>query len=145
MGPAADQQIGGKFSEKVPPRFDGHEAYEPYSEDIFLWVNLTTLPPAKHGAVVIGSLLGEEKYAAKTISTEETCREGGVEFLLQRLEKEYEIEETNQLKNDLYEFLDYTWKKEVSAENFISEFRTRADKISELDLNDNLKGHLLLR
>lgn len=42
------------------------------------------------------------------------------------------------------DFLDYTWKKEVSVEHFISGFHIRVDKISELNLNDKLKGHLLL-
>lgn len=145
MGPGADQQSACEFSDKVPPRFDGHTDYASYREDVSLWVNLTTLPPAKHGPAIIGRLQGEAKTAAKTLSTEEICREGGASLILERLDKAYAIDKTNQLDHDLADFLDYTWNKEVSVEHFISGFHTRVDKISDLNLDDKLKGHLLLR
>lgn len=47
--------------------------------------------------------------------------------------------------NDLADFLDYSWDKEVSVEHFISVFHTRMHKISDLHLDDKLKGQLLLR
>lgn len=145
MGPVADQLIGGEFSDKVPPRFDGHNNYASYREDVSLWVNLTTLPREKHGPAIIGRLQGEAKTAAKTLSTAEICRPEGIDLVLQRLDKAYAIDKTNQLDQDLADFLDYSWKKEVSVEHFISGFHTRVDKIAELNLNDKLKGHLLLR
>ena len=145
MGPVADQQSACEFSDKVPPRFDGHTDYASYREDVSLWVNLTTLPPEKHGPAIIGRLQGEAKTAAKTLSTEEICRDGGADRIIERLDKAYAIDKTNQLDIDLADFLDYIWNKEVSVEYFISGFHTRVDKISDLNLDDKLKGHLLLR
>lgn len=50
--------------------------------------------------------------------------------MLERLDKAYDI--------------DYARTKNVSVEYFISGLYTREDKIAELNLNDKLKGHLLL-
>ena len=54
--------------------------------------------------------------------------------------KAYEIDETNQLEN-LADFLDYSWNKEEIVEHFISVFHTLVDKISDLNIDDKLKGH----
>ena len=120
MGPEPDQSASNEFSDKVPPRFDGHGDYASYREDVKLWTNLTTLSTTKHGPAVVGRLHGEAKTAAKTLSTEEICREGGVELILERLDKAYAVDKTNQLDSDLADFLDYSWKKELSVEHFIS-------------------------
>ena len=146
MGPDhAAQPTTGEFSDKIPPRFDGHADYAVYREDISLWTNLTSLPRSKHGPAMIGRLTGEAKTAAKTVPSSEICSDDGVAKILARLDKAYAIDQTNRLDIDLAEFLDYSWNKNLSVEHFISGFHTRVDKISELNLNDKLKGHLLLR
>lgn len=145
MGPVADQAATCEFSDKIPPRFDGHGDYSSYREDVVLWTKLTTLPAEKHGPAVVGRLHGEAKTAAKTLPAESICKEGGVDLIMKRLDKAYAIDKTNQLDADLADFLDYSWKKEVSIEHFISGFHTRVDKISSLNLDDKLKGHLMLR
>lgn len=92
-----------------------------------------------------GHLAGEAKTATETVPSTEICSDDGVAKILARLDKAYAIDRTNRLDNDLAEFLDYSWHKNLSVEHFISGFRTRVDKISELNLNDKLKGHILLR
>ena len=134
MDPGADQSIDCEFSDKIPPRFDGHGYYASYGEDVTLWTNLTTLPASKHGPAIIGRLQGEAKTTAKTIQAERICREGGVELTLERLDKAYAIDKTNQIDADLAEFLDYSGKKELSVEHFISGFHTRVEKISQLSI-----------
>ena len=145
MGPEADQSNSCDFSEKIPPRFNGHGDYASYRDDVILSKNLTILPSAKHGAAIVGRLQGEAKTAAKTISADQICSKRGIELILERLDKAYAIDKNNQLDADLVDFLDYSWKKELSVEHFISGFHTRVDKISQLSLDDKLKGHLLLR
>lgn len=145
MGPDADSSASCEFSDKIPPRFNGHGNYASYREDVVLWTNLTTLPSIKHGPAIVGRLQGEAKTSAKTIKVDVICAEGGVEKILERLDKAYAVDKTNQLDADLADFLDYSWKKELSVEHFISGFHTRVDKISQLNLDDKLKGHLLLR
>lgn len=55
------------------------------------------------------------------------------------------MDKTNNLYNDLGKLLDYTRRKEVSAEDFISGSQNRVDKILELSLNYKSKSHLLLQ
>lgn len=105
------QSADCKFLDKIPPRFDGDDDYASYCEDITLWTNLTTLPANKHGPAVIGRVHGKAKTVAKTFSAEIICRETGITLILQRLDKGYAIEKTNQLDADLSDFLDYSWKK----------------------------------
>ena len=100
---------------------------------------------SKQGPAIIGRLHGEAKTAAKTLDTDEVCAAGGVDLILERLDKAYAVDVSNQLDTDLADFLDYTWKKEFSVEHFISGFHTRVDKISSISLDDKLKGHILLR
>lgn len=65
MGPGADQQCAREFSDKEPPRLDGHSDYAAYREDVLLWANLTTLPLAEHGLAIIGRLQEEAETPAK--------------------------------------------------------------------------------
>ena len=109
MGPGPDQPSSG-FSDKIPPSFDGHTNYASYREDVKLWSKLTSLSPAKHGPAIIGRLLGEAKTAAKTLSIDDICGDKGVSLILERLDKAYAVDKSNQLDTDLANFLDYTWK-----------------------------------
>lgn len=97
------------------------------------------------GLAIIGRLHHEAKAAAKTLSAENICGEDGTYLIVQRLDKAYEIGKTNGLDADLSGFLDYSSKTEISKEPFISTFHTRVDKIASLNLDEKLKGHLLLR
>ena len=54
----------GTFSDKMPPDFDGQRNYALYREDIFLWVNLTSLPATKHGPALVGRMSEEAKATA---------------------------------------------------------------------------------
>ena len=109
MGPeSTTQTIPCEFSDKVPPRFDGHEDYAAYREDVSLWINLTSLPKEKHGPAIVGRLLGEAKTAAKTVPSSDICSNDSVNKILARLDKAYGIDHTNRLDNDLAAFLDYS-------------------------------------
>ena len=145
MGPTQNQSTVCEFSDKIPPRFDGHGNYAAYREDVELWEKLTTLSADKRGPAIIGRLHGEAKTAAKTLDTDKICGDGGVKLILERLDKAYAVDKANQLDSNLADFLDYTWRKEFSVEHFISGFHIRVDKLSTLNLDDKLKGHLLLR
>lgn len=145
MGPEDNSATTGEFTDKIPPSFNGRNNYASYREDVMLWVNLTSLAEEKKGPALVGRLGGEAKASAKTISLENICAADGVERLLKHLDKSYAIDAANQLDADLALFLDYTWKKSMSVEQYIAGFHSRLDKISTLQLDNKLKGHLLLR
>jgi len=145
MGPEGALLASGSFSDKVPPSFDGHGDYSSYREDVELWVLLTSLVESKRGPALIGRLSGEPKVAAKTLGTEIISSDKGVTSILAHLDKSYALNKTMKLDNDLAEFLDFVWEPSTSVEQFIAGFHSRLDRISELNINDKLKGHLMLR
>lgn len=98
-----------------------------------------------HGPTINVHLQGEGKTAAKPITTEHICSYGCANLILERLDRAYAIHNPNQPDNYLVGFLDYTWNKELSGGHFISGFHTRVEKISDVNVDDKLKGHLLLR
>lgn len=145
MGPEGSVTGWGDFSDKVPPSFDGHGDYTAYREDVTLWIHLTSLSSKKQGPALVGRLSGEAKASVKTLSIEIICSPEGVLKILEHLDKSYAVDETDKLDTDLAKFLDFTWKKEMTIEEFIAGFHTRLDKIASLNIDDKLKGHLLLR
>lgn len=44
----------------------------------------------------------------------------------------------------LQAFFDFVWEKEMLVDEFVIGLHTRLDKISKLNMNDELTGHLLL-
>lgn len=81
----------------------------------------------------------------KTIDIRAICKEGSVDHILERLDKAHAVNKSNQLDLDLADSLDYCWRKQFTLQHFMPGFHTRFDKISSLKLENNLKGHLLLR
>lgn len=92
MSPVGDRYTSCEFSDKIPPWFDGHSDYGTYRDDVKLWMNFTILPALKHRPVIVGRLLGEAKSAAKTLSTETICKYGGMDVILERLERAYAVD-----------------------------------------------------
>eukprot|EP00171_Calliarthron_tuberculosum_P018452 IDg18452t1 len=133
------------FSDKVPPAFDGNCGYMSYRQDVELWMHLTTLPKEKHGAALIGRLSGEAKNAAKMIAMTDIMSSAGAQKILEHLDKSYAASKTDQLDLDLDSFLEFIWSDNQSVDQFVAGFRTRLDKIAELNIDSKFKGHLLLR
>ena len=145
MGPGGISALPGSFTDKIPPAFDGRNDYNSYKQDVQLWQTLTSLPKTKQGAAIIGRLYGEAKSSAKTIDIKDITSEDGVEYILDQLDKSYGLAKTDLLDLDLADFLDFTWNSKLTIEQFIAGFHTRLDKISDLKMDEKLKGHLLLR
>jgi len=133
------------YTDKIPPSFDGLSNYQVYRQDVEFWLKLTSLEDEKQGSAIIARLAGEAKSSATSLGTEIIFSKTGVKSILEKLDKLYQIDKTDQLDIDLTTFLDYTWKSSFSVEQFIAGFHTRLDKISSLKLDEKLKGHLLLR
>lgn len=77
MSPEAGQSAIDEFSDKVPPRFDGHSVYASCREGIVLSTNLTTLPekmvPRSSGASMEKQYppprqFRYKRFAVKTVS-----------------------------------------------------------------------------
>ena len=110
-----------------------------------MWLLLTTLESPKQGPALIGRLSGDAKAAAKSLGTDVIGSSLGPQKILEHLDKSYAVDDVDQLGIDLAAFLDYNWKGNISIEEYIASFHSRLDKLSDLKMNDKLKGHLLLR
>lgn len=93
----------------------------------------------------LGRLSGESNTSVKTISIGTVCPENGVERLLENLDKSYAVATTNEVNTNLSSFLDHTCKLTKRIEKYIEGVQGRLDKISTLNLENKLKGNLLLR
>ncbi len=60
------------------------------------------------------------------------------------LDESYGVEAVDHLEIDLADFSEFVWKLPMSVEEFRAGFHSRLDKLSDLQMNDKLKGHLLL-
>eukprot|EP00171_Calliarthron_tuberculosum_P018277 IDg18277t1 len=145
MGPDGTVSSTSAFSDKVPPAFNGRSNYASFREDVSLWLLLTSMEAKRRGPALIGRLGGEAKSSAKTLTLEVISSEDGVNSILEHLDKSYAVDATNQLDLDLATFLDYVWEKSMTVEQFIAGFHARLDKIAALNIDNKLKGHLLLR
>eukprot|EP00171_Calliarthron_tuberculosum_P009567 IDg9567t1 len=145
MGPEGAVASVSAFADKTPPAYDGHTDYTSYRQDVGLWLHLTSLSATKRGPALIGRLSGEPKASAKTLSIEKIIAEDGVNSILEHLDKSYAIDKTDQLDLDLAGFLDFSRNGRKSVEQFIAGFHARLDRIADLQIDEKLKGHLLLR
>lgn len=101
MGPESEHLTDCEFLENVSPHLDGHSDYAAYRDDISFWTKLTSLPSKKHGHAIISRLKSETKTDVETIPTQDACCERVVELVVEKLEKAYAVDETNNRNTDL--------------------------------------------
>jgi len=133
------------FSDKIPPSFDGVSSYSAYKEDVVLWTNLTSLPKSKHGPALIGRLRDDARMASKGLDIKDACSEDGAQKLLDHLDKSFGTDNMSQLDHDLSAFFDYQWSSSMSVDQFVIGFHNRYNRIAALNLDSNVRGHILLR
>lgn len=61
------------------------------------------------------------------------------------MERKFGFNCTTLLHNNVSSFFDYRLDKSMTVGEFVARFHTRRDEIHKLELNDEPKGHLLLR
>lgn len=145
MSPEGDSSNPGDFSERIPPSFNGRDDYVSYRNNVLFWTNLTTISPERQGAALIGRLYGEGKVSTTTLQLEDVCAPDGIERLLIHLDQSYGVDANNQLNTNLAAFLNYSWRPELTVDQFIAGFNARLDRIACLKFDEVVKGHLLLR
>lgn len=144
MGPEASYVTAGSYTSSVPPSFDGRSNYSDYRKDVEMWTHLTSMVAKRQGPAVIGRLSGEAKASAMTSSIDDFISDKGVNLIIKLLDKLCAVNVSAQLDLDVEAFFEYYWQSDMTFEQFISGFHNRLDAISELQMNDKLKGHLLL-
>lgn len=143
MGPRIQAQYGA-FTTDISLSFNGHNPYAVYRQDAELWLISTKLDPSKSGLALIGCLSGEANSSAITIGADVIDSITGATIFLDHWNKSYSIDTVDQLENYLAAFLDYTWKGNISMEQYIVGFHSRLDRMYNLAMDYELKGHLLL-
>lgn len=134
-----------QFSDKVPPSFDGYGDYNEYRENVLLWNAMTTVAAERRAPTVIGQLSGQAQVTAKTVPLTKLISEQGINTLLDELDRKFGLDSTTLLHSYISSFFDYTWQHDTSVDEYVVGFHSRLDKISKLELSDELKGHLLLK
>ena len=147
MGPEGVSMgtMDNDFSDKIPPSFNGSTSYSAYKEDVSLWINLTSLPATKHGTALIGRLRDDARLASKGLDIERACSEDGSKALLDHLDKSFGTDNMSQLDHDLSAFFAYQWTPTMTVDQFVIGFHNLYNKVSILNLEPNVRGHILLR
>jgi hypothetical protein len=144
MGPEGGRDA---FTSTRPPRFGDptKEDYPSYRRDVELWLRLTDVTPAKQGVALVGCLSGEPKEFVKTMSDQLLFSTESGKNVLAHLDKAYQNSSEMILNGRVSAFLEYQRLPSMSISTYIAGFYARLDNLSQLQMPDELKGHLLLK
>jgi hypothetical protein len=143
MGPVGVQ---GSYTSTRPPSFGNpqNEGYSSYRRDVELWLELTEIPKKKQGVALVGSLVGEPKEFAKTLSNDLLfCEDSGKNVLI-HLDKAYLDSAEMILNTRVSNLIEYQRLPTMSISTYVAGFYARLDNLTQLQMPDELKGHLLL-
>ena len=97
------------------------------------------------GLSLIDRLSREAKSSSKFLSVEVISGVDGAKAILKHLDESNRVDEIDQMDIDLSSFLDFTWRGNVPVKQLITWCHSRIDKLAELNIDEKLNGHLLLR
>jgi hypothetical protein len=143
MGPVGVQ---GSYTSTKPPSFGNpqNEGYSSYRQDVELWLELTEIPKKKQGVALVGSLEGEQKEFAKMLSNNLLFSEDSGKNVLIHLDKAYLDSAEMILNSRVSNLIEYQRLPTMSISTYVAGFYARLDNLTQLQMPDELKGHLLL-
>jgi hypothetical protein len=144
MGPA---HVKGSYTSTRPPTFGDptNENYPSFRRDVELWLKLTEVAPERQGVALVGTLSGEPKEFAKTLPDELLFSSNSGMNVIKHLDKAY-LDSTEMILNTrVSNFLDYQRLPTMSVSTYVAGFYARLDNLTQLQMPDELKGHLLLK
>lgn len=106
---------------------------------------MTTVTPERRAAAAIPQLTGQVQGNAISILLPILISEAGIASLLKEFDGKSGVDSTALLHNNISAFSDYTWDRRITVDEFVLGFHYELDKISKLDLIEELNGHLLLK
>ena len=132
---------------KSPPRLSQSKSYSDWLKLIEIWKSFTTLTAEKQGPAVLLSLEGEAQNAALELATADIATAGGVDKIIERLNKIYKKDELLQKYNDLEAFQTYKRPVNTSIRNFLIEFEKRLSKTKSNGtiMSDDLLTYRLIK
>jgi hypothetical protein len=142
MGPG----LMGSYTSSRPSSFgDSNVMYPTFRRDAELWLRLTEVAPEKRGVALVGALVGEPKEFSKTLSDDKLfSTDSGINLLL-HLDKAYQDSAEMILNSRVSQFLDYQRLPSMSISTYVAGFYARLDALTQLNMPEELKGHLLLK
>jgi hypothetical protein len=110
-----------------------------------LWLKLTDVTPTKQGVALVGCLSGEPKEFVKTMPDQLLFSDQSGTNVLTHLDEAYQNSSEMILNSRVSAFLDYQRLPSMSISTYIAGFYARLDNLAQLQMPDELKGHLLLK
>jgi hypothetical protein len=143
MGPVCFQ---GSYTSTRPPSFGNpeNESYSSYRRDVELWLELTEIPKNKQGEAVVGKLVGELKEFAKTLSNDLLFSEDSGKSVLIHLDKVYLDSAEIMLNTRISTIIEFQRLPAMSISTYVAGFYVRLNNLTQLQMPEVLKGHLLL-
>lgn len=100
--------------------------------------------PKKRASMVIGQLK-EQALGTKKRNFHQKTSKPGLMTLIEEINRKFGSKYITMLHNSLLNVSDFVWENGMSAAELVVRFHSRLDEISKLDMNDEVKGHSLLR
>eukprot|EP00116_Pleurobrachia_bachei_P001516 sb/3461778/ len=122
---------------KAPILKDGGN-YEIYKKEVEMWKLATSTDKKKQAPKLIMALEGKARQIGMNIATENIAADGGVDFLIQELEKVFAEDETQSLFEAVERFEMFRRGNSQKIGDFLSEFCSKLD-----DLQRRLKSETL--
>lgn len=106
---------------------------------------MTSITAGRRAPTIIGQLQDQAQVTAKALSLAELTSESRVTSLLPEMDRYFGLHTVTLLHNNAPDFFDFSWDKSMWVEKFVIRFHRSLENLSDLDMNDELKGPLVIR
>lgn len=137
-----------KSNIKSPPLMREGLSYKEWKEDVYIWSDVTDLPPKKQAGAVFLSLTGKAQTSVRaSVSREEMSSELGLKTVLGCLDKLYEKDAAHSGYTAYENFTEFRRPANMSTEDYLIEFNIRYSKIKSLEMTlpDGVLAYYVLK
>lgn len=129
----------------MPLSFHGYGGYQQYRKNVVLRIAMTSTAAPWRARTVIAMLTGQTQVTAKTLPLSELTFEDGFSSLRSELDKKFGLDNVTLEHNNISYFFHDQRDNSLLIEEFVVGFHSSLDIVSNLEINNEVKGHLLLK
>lgn len=133
------------FSGKVPSSFCGYGGYQEYCEDTILSNALTLIFTVRRPLPITSQLTKKSPNQDKNGTGSQLDIWIKMGSLIRDIDRKFWLQTGTVLHNDILDFFNIIWDKNVSVEEFVAGFHSRLDIVSLLKIKKVLKTLLLIK
>lgn len=133
---------------KSPPLMRDGLSYKEWKEDVYIWSDVTDLPPKKQAGAVFLSLTGKAQASVRaSVTRDDMSSDLGLKNVIGCLDKLYEKDVAHSGYTAYENFTEFRRPPNMSTEDYLIEFNIRYSKIKSLamTLPDGVLAYYVLK